>query len=857
MKKCAAIVFCLFVIICQTYAQEVNISQPDTISNVNEWLTWYQPNIYRQAIILNGEWEYRLKKDDPWQNVIIPSVCEYEGEYTFRKIIKIDSTYQNDRFKLVCYGVNYYCSVFVNEKFIGSHTGGHTSFIIDIPDNYFNFGKPNTLELKVNTKLDNKETIPPKKQLLGQRVGGGIIRDIFLYSLPHNYIELKELKYNLAADNSTVWLSLNAEFHRQPLETSKQPNSKLSYNVEIWDKQSPKALVQKNIPILDNLNNLVSIPIELELKNPQLWSPASPNLYQIKVQLIKDKIVTDEIIKSVGLKRLIVKDGDLSLNGERLILKGVVIYENQVGDSNYISPQIFEKQVTANLKALNANAIRIANYPPHPALVELCDRYGFLLLEELPLYFIPSAWMTPETYFNQVTSLASELMIRDQDHVSMFACGLGSPYDSLSYAISHKLYSTLKSQKLTDLLFYFNSHIISPDINVTPDIMGFDVFDTDKNEIQRSVPRWLNQFGSKVMFITSFGYSLAEGYPEAKDPIKLQEIQATQITEAWNVVAQSPRIDGYFINSLKDWQCNYPLLKLGIRPKPFSVPSGLMDNNDNKRLSYKIIESVYEEGKARLTSGTKKGVITPDVFIIVGVLSLLIFLFIYNTRRYFQESISRVFIHPHGFYVDLREFRKIPFGQTLLIAILNSIGIGLIAASFGYYFRENIFIDHLLTLITTSVQTKIFFTTLIWRPELLIFIFAFLVLLVFIAIGLIIRLFALIFRKKLRLSQALTLSYWSGANFLLYIPIGIVTYRMLIIESLFLPVVITIALILLWYLGRLIKVMRVIFFWSAFRSGLLLISVLFILIFLILYYYQGKINIVDYFQLYSHYWRSL
>ena len=164
MKK-VQFTFLILILLSQTvFAAEINfVSQPGN-PITEKTLCWQTPNQYRSAILLDGSWEYRISKKDSWKKVELPASCDYLGEIAFQRFFAVDSSLKNHRFRLVCYGINYYCELFINNKFIESHTGGYNSFFIDISDEALFFDQKNRIEIKVNTLLDAKNTIPSKFQ---------------------------------------------------------------------------------------------------------------------------------------------------------------------------------------------------------------------------------------------------------------------------------------------------------------------------------------------------------------------------------------------------------------------------------------------------------------------------------------------------------------------------------------------------------------------------------------------------------------------------------------------------------------------------------------------------------------------
>ena len=116
--------FLIFFPFLHAKADEIKfVSQPED-SLFRQTYTWQQGNQFRPLIILDGEWDYRTSDKDAWQKVSIPASCDYWGEIIFQRSFVADSTLKDYFFRLVCQGINYYCEIFINNKFIGSHAGG-------------------------------------------------------------------------------------------------------------------------------------------------------------------------------------------------------------------------------------------------------------------------------------------------------------------------------------------------------------------------------------------------------------------------------------------------------------------------------------------------------------------------------------------------------------------------------------------------------------------------------------------------------------------------------------------------------------------------------------------------------------
>ncbi len=834
----------------QTTEDEIHFIYADSSSLNEKYLTWMSPTSYRPSIALNGDWEYRLNEDDPWKSVKIPSITEFMGKISYRKVFAVDSSFQNNKLKLVCYGINYYCTIFINKKFIGSHAGNN-SFAVEVPHEAIKIGLSNIIEINVNTSLDIRQSLPLKNQILGRKNCGGIYRDIYLLALPVMSTKIGHYKYHIDAEANRADLELNFEIRSQ---IPKHPTNKaflkkkLQCYVELWKPGARRPEYKKNIELPETIKPINMFDVKISIESPVLWEPEFPFLYELIVYLSAGRDKIDSTGMCLGLKDLRIENENLLLNGKRFILKGINYQENVCNYEN--SPKLADMEhLIEQVKYLNANAVRVVGSPLHPYWTELCDRKGVLLFQEIPLNWIPSSRLKDEQFRTLVADYLLEVVLRDKNHVSVCAWGVGGPFCENLTILINSFYDKIREFDNTPL-YQLNS-IYVQNAKTRAEIIALDLFDIDKHIIARRINDWLKD-GEKKLMVVTFGSSIQEAIYKDENPAILEEIQVANITEAWKILTQFQQIDGFFVNSLTDWKINYPLNSFGPRENQDIYPSGLMKSNRKKRLALNAVRSLFLEGKTRINPGLRLQVEHPSIFPLVGVVTLLIFLFIYNTRRYVQENLRRIFIHPHGFFVDIRDKRKVPVSHTLLIALINSLGLALVTATLLFYYRENIFFDHLLTVLSVMPSIKTELIALIWDPALAILFFTAFFLFAFIIIGLFIKIFSIIFRKKLPLNQSLTISFWSATNYMLMIPIGMILYRVLILKSMFYFMMGLILFFFLWHIARLIKAIKVVYFWSSFRSVIFILFCIAIVSLSIIYYFQQKFAILDYLSLYAN-----
>ena len=122
----------------------------------------------------------------------------------------------------------------------------------------------------------------------------------------------------------------------------------------------------------------ITIPIE----KARLWSPETPTLYRLQVELIKSERVLDCVAFSVGLRTIEWRAGEgMFLNGARYQVKGICGHQDHAGMGAAVTPEVMEYRVQV-MKSLGANAYRCAHHAVTDEFLSLCDKYGLLVMAE-------------------------------------------------------------------------------------------------------------------------------------------------------------------------------------------------------------------------------------------------------------------------------------------------------------------------------------------------------------------------------------------------------------------------------------------------------------------------------------------
>ncbi|HAP35548.1 MAG TPA: hypothetical protein DCQ28_06240, partial [Bacteroidetes bacterium] len=415
----------------------------------------------RSIIDLSGEWNYSLDNGVSWKQVKIPASANYEGKIIYRKNFSVDElSIQNNAFTIVCYGINYQAEVYINETFVGRHEGGYTSFELSVPDNIIQIGSENVIRVVVDNVLNHRSTFPLRPQVSGWKNYNGITRDIFIVAAPKLRIEKVNVVV-LAIEPKSTKLLVTATVSAKDLQALAQLSNKSFQLSTVVSESENENVIGKpiNVSIVPQSNTTVTAQISVSIPNAKLWSPDLPALYSLTVSLLavegkKDSLI-DAVSVSTGIRTFTKDKNNLLFNGAPINLRGVVWIEDSEFHGSALTYEEMERDV-ALIKNLGANTVRVGFHPPHPFFIQLCDRYGLLVLEEIPNFEIPAKILDEENYKALVNSYLKDMIERDRHNPSVIGWGLGegSGFSSdMEKNIVSQLHHTAKS--IDDRLTYF------------------------------------------------------------------------------------------------------------------------------------------------------------------------------------------------------------------------------------------------------------------------------------------------------------------------------------------------------------------------------------------------------------------
>ncbi len=191
----------------------------------------------------------------------------------------------------------------------------------------------------------------------------GIYRDVYLYTVPE--VHVYDLKIRAIPDET-----LKKAILELTTNTSEKENSNLHFPEKVRSFcQEEKALGGEDT-------------YTWEIRTRLLWSAEDPQLYDLEMEVYDENGTLQEIIpERVGFRRFEMKDGIMTLNGKRIVFKGVNRHEFSSITGRHVSEEELLKDIIT-MKQNNINAIRTCHYPDASPIYRLCDEYGLYMIAE-------------------------------------------------------------------------------------------------------------------------------------------------------------------------------------------------------------------------------------------------------------------------------------------------------------------------------------------------------------------------------------------------------------------------------------------------------------------------------------------
>lgn len=202
----------------------------------------------------------------------------------------------------------------------------------------------------------------------------GIFRSVYLYTMPK--VHVYDLKVQPVVDEAVlnadllVTMQMRGEGKARLILTG-------SRNYSVLEEKEEQIIFSEELPVSEG-----EVHFEKEVKKPDLWSAEIPNLYTLTIECFDQNGERSELVSQrIGFRRFEMKDGIMTLNGKRIVFKGVNRHEFSSKTGRAVTREEVLKDIVT-MKQNNINAIRTCHYPDASIIYDLCDEYGLYMIAE-------------------------------------------------------------------------------------------------------------------------------------------------------------------------------------------------------------------------------------------------------------------------------------------------------------------------------------------------------------------------------------------------------------------------------------------------------------------------------------------
>ena len=452
----------------------------------------------------NSGWRFTLNADtsntESWREISLPHDWSIEGVFSadapatvgggalpggigwYKKTFRLDEIIGENKVFIDFDGIYWNSDVWINDVHLGHRPNGYISFRYDLTP-YLKQGVDNVIVVRA----DNSQQ--PNSRWYS---GSGIYRNVWLTT------------------TNSVHVAKDGTFITTPAITEQSATVDVETNI-LNESSSIKSLSLRTL-IYDPKNHLVAeeesavsidgsgastVNQQLKVSNPDLWSTESPAIYKAVSQIREAGKVIDQYETAFGIRSFEFDPyKGFSLNGKPMKILGVCNHHDLGSLGAAINYRALERQLEI-LREMGVNGIRTAHNPPAPELLELCDKMGFLVMDEMfDMWKRQKSPFDYSHYWDEWHKKDLEDFIRrDRNHPSVIVWSIGNEigeqWDSTGTTIARELAGIVKELDPTRPITTGNNEV-NPSNNIIKsgvlDLIGYNYNHKDYADFHQRYP---------------------------------------------------------------------------------------------------------------------------------------------------------------------------------------------------------------------------------------------------------------------------------------------------------------------------------------------------------------------------------
>ncbi|OBQ54230.1 hypothetical protein VQ01_12340 [Tamlana sp. s12] len=353
----------------------------------------------------------------------------------------------------------------------------------------------------------------------------GIERDVFLHARPEFMIQDFFAKSTLDASYKNGELDVSVS-----LKNNSQTEGIKKVEIKLLDGEQVIHNSIKESTIADR--SISTINFQHSIPNVKAWSAEKPNLYTLLISLYDNKDELQECTShQIGFRTVELKEGQLLVNGQAILLKGVNRHEHDPKLGHVTTKEMMLKDIKL-MKEFNINAVRTSHYPNDPYWYKLCNQYGLYVIDEANIESHGYGWIVNQvsrdpSFHDAMVDRIQRLFYRDKNHPSIITWSMGNEAGTGLPFID--AYNWLKKMDDTRVVSYDRAEV-DPEFDHIrhTDIIGYMYAPIEEVKLSH-LPNNPNRPFIWVEYAHSMGNSTGN------------------LKELWDFVRSEPRVQGGFI----------------------------------------------------------------------------------------------------------------------------------------------------------------------------------------------------------------------------------------------------------------------------------------------------------------------
>ena len=557
--------------------------------------------------LLSGRWQMRRASERAWRDVDVPNAfnagdtsrASQRGSVVFyRKDFRTPSRSSSLDWIVRFESVRYRANVYLNGRLMNRHDGGYLPFEVKLDG--VRPGRTNRLMVRVDNRRRPTDLPPSRVTLEGAPGGGwwnygGILADVYLRKVDR-----------LDIRNPVV----------RPRLPSRSGPARVAYSVPVrnYGRRAVRANVETRFG--GQRLRLGSRTIRpgaterfrgtLTVRNPRLWTPGTPNLYDVQIRARAGSRTLSQYELKSGIRSITVRGGRLNLNDLPVNLQGGFMHLDQPGVGGAMTPAGQEAMV-ARLKSIGGTSLR-THYPFTPLMHEIADREGVMLWEEIPVYQMPSGQLKKASVLRDALAQLEENIKANQNHASVYTWSLGnelrpepSPYERRYFSRGTRRAKQLDPSRPVSLAIQGY-----PSVGPQPAYAGFDLIGVnsyfgwypgpggtvaDRDGLSEFLDAVRSWYPSKAIMVTEFGAEANRSGPFEERGT--YEFQNELLEFHLRTYATKPWLSGA-ITMFQEFLVRPEWSGGNTRPEPPMHQKGIFDYNGNPKPAALIVANFFK-----------------------------------------------------------------------------------------------------------------------------------------------------------------------------------------------------------------------------------------------------------------------